>query len=77
MNTQRVTVSLPNNIYNDLINLLGKGKVSAFVAEATEEKLFEKKTEPKDPIEAFFALRKITTKRTTKQILSAIRRGRM
>lgn len=76
MNYQRITVSLPSNIYEDLIALLGKGKVSSFVADATEAKLLEEKLEPKDPIEAFFALRKITTKRTTKQILEGIRRGR-
>ena len=51
MNYQRVTVSLPKDIYGEKID----------------------KT---DPIKAFFALRKITTKRTTKQILAAIRKGR-
>ena len=76
MNFQRITVSLPNHIYEDLLRLLGKGNVSSFVAEATEAKLLEEKMEPKDPIEAFFALRKITTKRSFKQILAAIRKGR-
>lgn len=76
MNYQRVTVSFPVNVYEDLLALAGRGKVSSFVAEATENKLLEGKFEKKDPIEAFFALRKIAPRRTTKQILEAIRKGR-
>lgn len=76
MNYQRVTVSLPINVYEDLTTLLPRGEISSFVAEATESKLLEEKFEKKDPIEAFFALRKIAPRRTTKQILAAIRKGR-
>ena len=76
MNYQRVTVSLPKDIYGELLRIIGKGKISSFVAEATEDKLLEEKIDKTDPIKAFFALRKITTKRTTKQILAAIRKGR-
>jgi len=76
MNYQRITISLPNHVYEDLLAFLGKGKISGFVAEATQHKLLEKKLAPKSPVEAFFALRKITTKRTNKQILEAIRKGR-
>jgi len=76
MNYQRVTVSLPKNIYEDLLNLIGKGKVSSFVVEATEDKILEEKLTSKDPVKAFFELRKIAPKRTTKQILAAIRKGR-
>jgi len=76
MNYQRVTVSLPKNIYEDLLKLIGKGKVSSFVAEATEEKILDKKIEPKDPIEAFLALRKKTKKISDSEIMAAIRKGR-
>jgi len=76
MNYQRVTVSLPKNIYEDLISWIGKGKVSKFVAEATEDRLLEEKLAPKDPVEAFFAHRKNLPKLTTKQILAAIHKGR-
>lgn len=76
MSYQRITISLPNHVYEDLLAILGKGKISSFVADAAEAKLLEEKLEPKDPIEAFFALRKITTKKTTKQILAGIREGR-
>jgi len=76
MNYQRVTVSLPKNIYEDLLVLYGKGKISSVVAEAVEKKVLEKKLEPRDPIKAFFALRKITPKLTHKQIMDAIHKGR-
>ena len=76
MNYQRVTVSLPKDLFEDLINLIGKGKVSSFVAEATEEKILEKKLEPKDPVEAFLALRKKTKKLSDSEIMTAIRKGR-
>jgi len=76
MNYQRITISLPNHVYEDLILLLGKGKVSNFVAEATEDKLLEKKLAPKDPIEAFLAHRKNLPKLTHSQIMTAIRKGR-
>lgn len=77
MNYQRITISLPNYVYGDLLSLFGKGKVSSFVAEATEEKLLEKKLAPKYPIKAFLDLRKITPKLDDDQIMAAIRKGRM
>lgn len=77
MNYQRVTVSFPVNVYEDLLALAGRGKVSSFVAEATESKLLEGKFEKKDPVEAFFAHRKDLPKLTDKQIMAAIRKGRM
>jgi hypothetical protein len=76
MNTRRVTVSLPNYIYEDLLALIPRGGISGFVSEATEEKLLEKKLEPKDPVKAFLALRKVTPKLNDRQIMEAIRRGR-
>ena len=76
MNYQRITVSLPKNVYEDLIKLIGKGRVSAFVADATEEKILDKKLEPKDPIETFLALRKKTKKISDSEIMAAIRKGR-
>lgn len=76
MNYQRVTVSLPKYIYEDLTALLPRGEISSFVAEATESKLLEEKFEKKDPIEAFFAHRKDLPKLTDRQIMAAIRKGR-
>ena len=77
MNYQRVTVSLPTYVYEDLATMVGLGKISSFVAEATESKILEKKLEPKDPIKAFFAHRKNLPKISHEQIMAAIRKGRM
>ena len=76
MNYQRVTVSLPKYIYEDLTTLLPRGEISSFVAEATQKRLLQKKLAPKDAIANFWALRKIAPKRTTRQILAGIHKGR-
>ncbi|KKQ42681.1 MAG: hypothetical protein US60_C0014G0002 [Microgenomates group bacterium GW2011_GWC1_37_8] len=76
MNYRRVTVSLPKNLYEDLLTMFGKGKISGVLAEAAERRILEKKLEPKDPIKAFFALRKITSKLTHEEIMDAIHKGR-
>ena len=77
MNYHRVTVSLPERTYEDLLKLWGKGKISSVVAEAVEKKVLEKKLEPKDPIKAFFAHKKDLPKLTHKEIMDAIKKGRM
>ena len=77
MNYQRITVSLPTHIYEDLLRLFGKGKISGVVAEAVEKRILDKKLEPKDPVEAFFAHKKDLPKLTHRQIMTAIRKGRM
>lgn len=79
MNTQRVTVSLPNYLYQQLVKSVPRRGLSSFIAHALEEKvaslIFYKK---KDPIEEFFALRdKLPIKKTRRQILNAIKKGRI
>ena len=76
-NVQKISVSISKDIYQELVAFLGKGNISSFITEAAEEKLLEKKLEPKDPVEAFLRLRKVTPKLTHKQIMAAIRKGRM
>lgn len=76
MNYQRLTVSLPYNIYEELVSVVGKGKVSPFVAEATESRLLEEKLRKKDLIGAFFSHKKTLPKLTHKEILSVIKKGR-
>lgn len=76
MNTQRVTVSLPDYLYTELRLMLGRGDLSSFMAEAAEEKMLDEKLTPKDPIKAFFAHKEYLPKLTTKQILVNIRKGR-
>ncbi|MBI4067339.1 hypothetical protein HY407_03060 [Candidatus Gottesmanbacteria bacterium] len=75
MNTQRITISLPNYLYQQLEKTVPPMKVSKFIAKALEEKLLNQ-SPAKDPIEDFFALRKKLPKKTTKDILEAIKKGR-
>lgn len=73
MNTQRITVSLPKYLYEDLVQLIPAGRVSHFVAQALENKLMEV---DEDPIEEFIALRKKLPKAKKATILKAIKKGR-
>ncbi|MEK7497451.1 MAG: hypothetical protein AAB656_00860 [Patescibacteria group bacterium] len=78
MNVQRVTISMPNNVYEQLLELAGKGKVSKFITEATEAKLLDERVSLKrDPVESFLALGKYMPKLTVRQIKAAINKGRM
>lgn len=77
MNYQRVTVSLPKNVYQDLITLIGKGKVSNFVANATKRMVLDEKLSTISPVDAFLAHRDKLPKLNDKQITAAIRKGRM
>lgn len=76
MNLQRITVSIPKYLYQDLLEYYGKGNISKAVTEAVKRSVLKKKTSPKDAVEKFLTLRKIAPKRTTKQILDAIHKGR-
>jgi len=76
MNYQRITVSLPKSVYEDLLTLYGKGNISSLLAEVAQKRVLQDKLYKKTPVEEFFALRKITTKRTIKQILAGIHKGR-
>ena len=76
-NVQKISISMPRDIYQELVSFLGKGKISRFITEATEDKLLEEKLVQKDPIEAFFAHKKDLPKLTHRQIMAAIKKGRM
>ncbi|MFH0942593.1 MAG: hypothetical protein V1810_00260 [Candidatus Beckwithbacteria bacterium] len=79
MNTQRLTISLPDYLYDQLMVMFDRGRISRFISEATEKLLVTKRIEAKtDPIEDFLGLRK-TLKLphlTDKQIKKAINKGR-
>ena len=76
MATQRLTVSLPDYLYDQLQPLLQERQLSAFVAEAVEEKILAQ-TQSDDPVEAFLDWRRVVHKLSDQQILTAIRKGRM
>lgn len=75
MNSQKVTVSLPQYLYRKLVKEIPSRQVSRFVAGAIEEKLLRPKAE-KDPIESFLKLRKKLPKLKDKEIIGAIKKGR-
>lgn len=73
MNTQRVTISLPKYLYEELVQQVPTGKVSGFVSQAVERCLIEFDA---DPIKEFIELRKKFPRRKKADILKAIERGR-
>ena len=73
-NTQRITVSFPKYLYEDLVQLVPTGQVSSFVAQAVEKELIEAGG---DPFEEFIKLREKFPKRRREQIIRAIRKGRI
>lgn len=79
MNTQRITISLPGDVYGMLTQYVDTGNISKYISETVHSRLIEeamKKTVQSDPVEDFLALRKRTVKRSTKHILRAIHTGR-
>ncbi len=76
MNTQRITVSLPRYVHEELLAFVSRRQLSHFVAEAVEEHLLDQKIAPNDPLKKFFDLRKKTPKISDKEILEAVQKGR-
>jgi hypothetical protein len=79
MNTQRLTISMPNYLYDQLMSNFGRGQVSQFISEATEKLMISRKIEAKtDPVEDFLNLKKEFDfpKLTAKQVKNAISKGR-
>lgn len=73
-NTQRITVSFPKYLYEDLVQLVPSGQVSSFVAQAVEKELIEAEG---DPFEEFMKLRKKFPKKRREEIMKAIKKGRI
>ena len=74
---RRVTVSLPNYIYQRLVKTVPERKISSFVARVLEEELIVQKRPTRDPIKDFVDLRSKLPKISDKKIFAAIRKGRM
>lgn len=73
MNTQRITISIPKYLYDDLVRQLPPRKISGFVASALEKELINQES---DPIDEFIKLRKTLPKIKRLNILKAIEKGR-
>lgn len=73
---RRVTVSLPNYIYQRLVKTVPERKVSSFVAAVLEEKLLASLGKSSNPIDDFLEMRKNVPKLSYKKIREAINKGR-
>lgn len=79
MNIQRITISVPTEIYTLLARRVASGSVSQYISETIHSRLIEetmKKKLKKDTVNEFLQLRKKTKKLSTKRILAAVSQGR-
>lgn len=74
MNTQRITISLPKYLYEELVRQVPSGGVSNFVAQAIEKEMIKADI---DPIEEFISLKDKLPKKKKATILKAIKEGRV
>lgn len=76
MNTTQISITMPEYIYQTLIGFISKGKISNFISQAVETKLLEESYSG-NPIDEFMALSKKTPKQKQKNIMQAIKKGRL
>lgn len=74
MSMQRITITIPDYIYSDLIKLVPARGVSKFAVRALERELASRN---KDPVEEFIQLRKKLPHQKRGAILKAINKGRV
>ena len=74
MSMQRISISIPKYLYDDLVQQIPAGKLSSFAVRALEKELTDFDT---DPIEEFIKLRKKLPKKQRQNILKAIKKGRV
>jgi len=74
MSMQRITISIPKYLYENLVQQIPAGKLSRFAVQALEKELMKLDT---DLIEEFVKLRKILSKKKKLEILRVIRKGRV
>lgn len=78
--TQRVTVSLPDYLYSQLVEQTLSRQLSGYIADAVEEKLLKTRfvqDKPFDSVFEFLELRRAMPKISDKKIFDAIQKGRM
>lgn len=73
MSMQRITISLPDYIYQTLAQQIPNGRVSAFVAQAIENGLVAFNDEP---VKEFLMMKKKLPKKQDREIIRAIQKGR-
>lgn len=73
MDRQRITVSLPQYLADDLIRQIPAGQVSRFVSQAIEKEMMKAEN---DPVTDFINLRKSLPRFKKEAIMEAIKKGR-
>ncbi|MBI5356640.1 hypothetical protein HZB78_03430 [Candidatus Collierbacteria bacterium] len=76
MNTSRITVSLPDYTYQNLVRIVPVGQISRFVTEAVEQKMASAKS-VSDPVAQFLEAGDNLPRKNTAAILAAIEKGRL
>jgi len=75
---KRLTISIPDYLYNSVTSQFKRGEVSKFATKAFQTcMLDEKLKKAADPVKSFLKLRKDLPKLSWKKIKSNIERGRM
>jgi hypothetical protein len=73
----RITVSLPDYTYQNLVRIVPMGQISRFVAEAVEQKMVSAPKSDSDPVARFLEAGKDLPKRNIAGIIEAIGKGRL
>lgn len=77
MNTSRITVSLPDYTYQNLVRVVPVGQISRFVAEAVEQRMASVPKSFADPVAQFLDAGKNFPKKNITEILAAVEKGRL
>lgn len=72
----RITVSLPDYTYQNLVRVVPVGQISKFVTEAVEQKMASHPKSYSDPVAQFLAAGKGLTQKDIVGIIEAIGKGR-
>lgn len=73
----RITVSLPDYTYQNLVRVVPVGQVSKFVTEAVEQKMASSSKSYSDPVAQFLAAGKSFPQKNIAGIIKAIGKGRI
>lgn len=80
MSMQRITISIPEKVHEQLIEEVGNSSVSKFVTEAVQDKIFDnrinKASTKEKPWVAMRRMVKHLPRMTTEEILEAIHKDR-
>ncbi len=74
MSMQRISISIPKYLYENLARQIPVRKLSRFAVQALEKELMRLNT---NPIEEFIKIRKVLPKKKKLEILKAIQKGRV